>query len=70
MTRDPQSTRTESAEDAQQELSEDELEQRIREKARELYVLRGGVQGRDWDDWFEAERIIRKTATRRRKANG
>ncbi|MFO7675898.1 MAG: DUF2934 domain-containing protein [bacterium] len=70
MPRDAQTARADSPDDIQEELTEAELEQRIRAKAREIYVLRGGVQGRDWDDWFEAERIVRKLATRRRKANG
>ncbi|MFO7639310.1 MAG: DUF2934 domain-containing protein [bacterium] len=70
MTRDTEPDRSEIPEETREELSETELRQRIQAKARELYVLRGGVQGQDWDDWFEAERIVRKQTTRRRKANG
>ena len=70
MTRDTQPDRTEFSDNTWEELSEPELRQQIQAKARELYVLRGGVQGQDWDDWFEAERIVRKQATRRCKANG
>lgn len=71
MTRDTtRPDRTELPEESREEMSEAELQHQIHAKARELYVLRGGVQGKDWDDWFEAERIVRKQATRRRKANG
>lgn len=31
---------------------------KIREKAHEIFEKRGRVQGLDWQDWFEAERII------------
>jgi len=30
----------------------------IRAKAYEFYEKRGGVDGNDWADWFEAERQI------------
>jgi hypothetical protein len=32
--------------------------QRIAERAYELYVTRGGGDGRDLDDWLEAERDL------------
>ena len=32
-----------------------DFEQRIRSRAYELYVLRGGEHGRDIDDWLQAE---------------
>lgn len=32
--------------------------QRVQQKAYELYLQRGGFHGNDWSDWFEAERII------------
>ena len=68
MTSDRLSNRTDSADDRQErELTESELRQQIQAKAKELYVLRGGAQGKDWDDWFEAERLVRKMATRRQK---
>ena len=70
MTRDKEMDRSRSAESDASELTEEEIKRQIQTKARELYVLRGGVQGQDWDDWFEAERIVRKQATRRQKANG
>jgi hypothetical protein len=31
-------------------------EDAIRAYAYELYLRRGGQHGRDWDDWFRAER--------------
>ncbi len=41
---------------------------RIRAKARELYISRGRQHGRDWEDWFEAERIVKEDMARRRRA--
>jgi len=32
--------------------------QEIQQRAYELHVERGGVHGRDQDDWFEAEREL------------
>lgn len=40
-------------------LSDDRLrQQRIAEKAHELYQCRGCCHGRDLDDWLEAERLV------------
>jgi len=40
-------------------LSDDRLrQQRIAEKAHELYECRGCCHGRDLDDWLEAERLV------------
>jgi hypothetical protein len=40
-------------------LSEDSLrQQRIAEKAYELYQCRGCCHGHDLEDWLEAERLI------------
>lgn len=36
-------------------------EQDIAARAYELYEQRGAGDGRDWDDWFEAEREIRRS---------
>jgi hypothetical protein len=36
----------------------EQLNQRIREKAFELYQSRGGAHGDDQADWYEAERIV------------
>lgn len=34
------------------------LQESVRQKAYELYLQRGGVQGNDQDDWFKAEQDI------------
>lgn len=39
-------------------LSQEELNQKIQEKAFELYQIRGFVCGNDWNDWFEAEKLV------------
>ena len=39
-------------------VSDDKLQQRIAEKAYELYECRGCCQGRDVEDWLEAERLV------------
>ena len=43
-------------------VSSDEVARR----AYELYEHRGGEQGHDWDDWFQAEREVRQGASRAR----
>jgi hypothetical protein len=35
-------------------------EEAIRNRAHEIYQRRGGEHGRDWDDWLEAERELRR----------
>jgi hypothetical protein len=35
-----------------------EVNERIAAKAYELYEKRGYVHGHDWEDWFEAERLV------------
>ena len=42
------------------EITEPELQSRIRELAYQLYVQRGYVDGHDLEDWLEAEFIIRQ----------
>lgn len=32
----------------------------VRNRAYELYERRGRENGHDWDDWFEAERVVRQ----------
>jgi hypothetical protein len=32
--------------------------QRVEKKAYELYVRKGSQSGHEWDDWFEAEKIV------------
>lgn len=41
----------------------------VARRAYELYEQRGAGDGRDWDDWFEAERELRQStaAVSRRK---
>jgi DUF2934 family protein len=34
----------------------------VARRAYELYEQRGGGHGRDWDDWFQAERDLRRAA--------
>lgn len=34
------------------------VRQRIEKKAYELYEKRGGNHGGDWNDWFEAEKMV------------
>ena len=35
----------------------------ISERAYEIYVERGGTDGSDWDDWFQAEGELAAKAT-------
>jgi len=44
---------------AQSSESTDHLSERIQKKAYELYEKRGCCHGRDYDDWYEAERIVK-----------
>lgn len=38
--------------------------QRIRQRAYELYLSRGGAHGSDWEDWLAAEReLVTDSAT-------
>ena len=39
--------------------SNEDFYQRVEKKAYELFENNGCQHGRDWADWFEAERIIR-----------
>jgi hypothetical protein len=39
-------------------LLEEQRHERIAERAYERYVARGRSDGRDWEDWLEAERDI------------
>ena len=36
------------------------VEERIRRRAHELYVLRGNQSGSEFDDWLQAEEEIRR----------
>lgn len=44
---------------AKKSLSQDALYQTIQKKAYELFEKRGYSHGNDWQDWLEAERIVR-----------
>jgi hypothetical protein len=37
------------------------VEDRIKQRAYELYVKRGGNHGNDQEDWFQAEKEIRNS---------
>jgi hypothetical protein len=39
--------------------SDADFYQRVEKKAYELYEGRGYQSGNDWQDWFEAEQIVR-----------
>ena len=41
-------------------VSETELTEQIREKAKELWKKKGCVQGQDKEIWLEAERLVKK----------
>jgi len=42
------------------------LEERIRQRAYELYIQRGNESGSELDDWFQAEEEIRRAEEQRR----
>lgn len=52
----------ESTERVRQDRGEDvdfnAFARRVEKKAYELYTKRGCQDGRAWDDWFEAQRIV------------
>jgi len=41
-------------------ITQDQLTDMIRKKAYELYEKRGKKQGRDMDNWLEAEKIVKQ----------
>jgi hypothetical protein len=41
-------------------IEEPALEERIRQRAYELYILRGNESGSEFDDWLQAEEEIRQ----------
>ncbi len=43
---------------AEPAVSEQELRERIAQKAYELYEERGPAQGSDIEDWLEAEKLV------------
>lgn len=40
-------------------MTEEQLSQQIREVAHRLYEKKGSIPGNDWNDWFEAEKIVK-----------
>ena len=44
------------------------LEERIRQRAYDLYVSRGGEHGADIDDWMRAEEEVRMSAEQEAEA--
>ena len=38
----------------------DDVLAKIQKRAYELFLKKGGSHGNDWNDWFEAERQIRR----------
>ena len=53
-------TSTPMPEPEPRDVAPDEYIELVRKKAHQLYEDRGGADGRDLDDWLEAERIIRR----------
>ncbi len=44
-------------------MSEAELTEQIKEKAKELWEKKGRIQGNDFEIWLEAERLVKGKAT-------
>ena len=44
-------------------MSEAELNEKIKEKAKELWETKGRVHGQDQEIWLEAERLVKGKAT-------
>lgn len=42
------------------DLSKEQLENLIKQKAHEICMKRGCKPGNDWSDWFEAEKQIKE----------
>lgn len=41
-------------------FSKGEIEQMVRQKAQDLCNKRGCSPGNDWEDWFEAEKLVKQ----------
>jgi len=48
-------------------MNEETLNEMIRKKAYELHEQRGGEHGRDFEDWLEAERIVKAEMRKSKK---
>ena len=59
------STESERGENASADL---DLQQAIRRRAEEIYVCSGRIEGRDLENWAQAEQEIRKEAAHIRRA--
>jgi hypothetical protein len=42
------------------DIAPDEYIELIRRRAHDIYLERGGVDGRDLDDWLQAEKEVRR----------
>jgi hypothetical protein len=60
--RKTETRRRATAVEATQPIQIQDIHDAIAERAYELYVQRGGEPGRDWEDWFSAERDLRSPA--------
>jgi hypothetical protein len=49
-------------------LSETLFQERVNQKAYELFQRRGGEPGHDMEDWLEAERLVRDELSREQSA--
>lgn len=52
-------TKAKKTTSAKRQLNQEELNELIQKKAFELHEKRGNSHGSDFDDWLEAERIIK-----------
>jgi hypothetical protein len=52
---------TETAGAVETKLKPEPTEEQIRQRAYEIYVLRGYVDGSDQEDWLQAEAELRQT---------
>lgn len=65
----PTAKNTNSSKRVKNKISMDEetLNEMIRKKAYELHEQRGGEHGRDFEDWIEAERIVKAEMRKSKK---
>lgn len=61
---EPESKLAAQAKAPARRVGQEDLSQRIQDKAYELYSNRGGCHGDDQADWYEAERIVRAEISR------
>jgi len=46
---------------SQPKLNNGQLQEKIRKVAQELYEKRGRILGHEFDDWIEAEKIVKRS---------